>query len=105
MNSTYDRTTSIIYKKEYTLLYKSNAFVSNGRLKLAKNQAILSNTLRLKFFYLKILYSSPTLSSKSNRAHPKKKAKEQVCLYSCDYTINHNENDDENEKIDHIDTT
>ena len=28
-----------------------------------------------------------------------------MCLYSWDYTINHNENEDENEKKDHIDTT
>ena len=28
----------------------------------------------------------------------KKQAKEQVCLYSWDYTIDHNENEDGNEK-------
>ena len=39
------------------------------------------------------------------RYHPKiighilkKWPKEQVCLYSWDYTINHNENEDENEQ-------
>ena len=28
-----------------------------------------------------------------------------MCLYSWDYTINHNENEDENEKTDHLYTT
>ena len=26
-----------------------------------------------------------------------------MCIYLWDYTINHNENEDENDKIDHID--
>ena len=44
---------------------------------------------------------SSTLSSKSNRTYSKKWAKEQVCLYSWDYTINYTENEDENEKRSH----
>ena len=43
-------------------------------------------------------HSSPTLSSRSNRTHSKKYVKERVFLYSRNYSINHNENDDENEK-------
>ena len=43
-------------------------------------------------------YSSSTLSSKSNSTYSKKEAKEQVCLYSWDNMINHNENEDKNEK-------
>ena len=43
-------------------------------------------------------HSSSTLSSKNNRIYSKKYAKEPVSLYSWDYTINHNENDDKNEK-------
>ena len=43
-------------------------------------------------------HSLSTLSSKNNRTYSKKWAKEQVFLYSRDYTINHNENEDENEK-------
>ena len=38
------------------------------------------------------------LSSKNNRRYSKKQAKEQVHLYSWDYMINHNENEDQNEK-------
>ena len=38
------------------------------------------------------------LSSKNNKIYSKKWAKEQVCQYSWDYTINHNENEGENEK-------
>ena len=49
-------------------------------------------------------HSSSTLSSKNNKIYSKKQAKEQVCPYSWDYTINHNENEYENKK-DHIDTT
>ena len=41
---------------------------------------------------------SSTLSSKNNKTYSKKQAKEKVCLYSWDNTINHNENEDENEK-------
>ena len=36
--------------------------------------------------------------------YSKKEANEQVRLYVWDYTINYNENEDENEKRDHIDT-
>ena len=43
-------------------------------------------------------HSSLTLSSKSNRKYSKKQAKEQVSLYSWNYPINHNENEDKNEK-------
>ena len=43
-------------------------------------------------------HSSLTLSSKNNSKYSKKQAKEQVCLISWDYTINHKENGDENEK-------
>ena len=43
-------------------------------------------------------HSSSTLSSKNNRAYSKKQANEQVSLYSWDYPINHNENEDENDK-------
>ena len=38
------------------------------------------------------------LSSKSKRTYSEKQAKEQVSLYLRDYTINHNENKDKNEK-------
>ena len=43
-------------------------------------------------------YSSSTLLSKNNMAYSKIQAKKQVCLFSWDYAINHDENGDENEK-------
>ena len=46
-------------------------------------------------------HSSSTLSSKNNKTYSKKQAKEQVCPYSWDYTINHNENEYENKKRSH----
>ena len=41
---------------------------------------------------------STLLSKKNNSKYFKIKAIEQVSLYSLDYTINHNENEDKNEK-------
>ena len=44
-------------------------------------------------------HSSSMLSCKNDRRYSKKKqAKKQACLYSWDYMINHNENEDQNEK-------
>ena len=43
-------------------------------------------------------HSSSTLSTKNDITRPAKYAKEQVYLYSWNYTINHNNNEDENEK-------
>ena len=42
-------------------------------------------------------HSLSALSSKNNRGYSKELAKEHVCLYSWDYTINHDENEDEKE--------
>ena len=38
------------------------------------------------------------LSTKNNRKYSKKRLKKQVCLFSWDHMINHNENEEENEK-------
>ena len=43
-------------------------------------------------------HSSSTLPSKNNKKYSKKYAKEQVSLYSWDYPINDNENEDKNKK-------
>ena len=43
-------------------------------------------------------HSPDTLSYKNNKTCSKRQSKEQACLYSWDYTIIHNENEDENEK-------
>ena len=60
---------------------------------------MLSNTLRLNFCYLKIIHIlHPRYHPKIIGDILKKEAKEHLCLYSWDYRINHNENEDENEK-------
>ena len=54
----------------------------------------------LNFCYLKIIrilhpcYHAKTIGD----ILKKKQAKKQACLYSWDYMINHNENEDQNEK-------
>ena len=63
---------------------------------------MLTNTPRLTFCYLKIIHILHP------RYHPKiighiltnkqKEKKKKGCLHSGDYTINHNENEDENER-------
>ena len=67
-------------------------------MKLAKNQANAkqhpeAGLLTLENYW----HSSSTLSSDNNRTYSKKQEKEQACLYSWDYAINHNKNEDENE--------
>ena len=63
---------------------------------------MLSSTLRLKFCYLKIIHIVHTsYHLKIIRHIPKNLAKEQVCLYSWDYAINHNENEGIKEKRSH----
>ena len=52
---------------------------------------MLSSTLRLSYWYLKIIHIL-------HPCYDPKQAKGQVSLYSWDYTINHNENEGENEK-------
>ena len=57
---------------------------------------MLSNTLRLNFRYLKIIHVfHPRYHPKITGPILKNKQKN---IYSCDYAINHNENEDENEK-------
>ena len=56
--------------------------------------------LRLNFRDLKIVHIlyPHYYPKKNNSKYSKIKALEQVCQYSLDYTINHNENEDKNEK-------
>ena len=68
----------------------SNNFISNTRLKLAKNQPNSKQHPEAELCCLKIMH---ILHAKIIKR--KKKAKEQVCLNSWDYTINHNENKEE----------
>ena len=81
------------------IFFISNIFISNAKLKLAKNQANAKQHPEAELLLLEnYSHSSSTLSSKNNRIYSKKLAKEQVGLYSWDYEINHHENVDENEK-------
>ena len=74
-------------------------FISNAKLKLAKNQASAKQYPEAELLLFEnYSHSSSMLSSKNRRIYSKKLAKEQVGLYSWDYEINHHENEDENEK-------
>ena len=67
---------------------------------MAKNQTMPSNTLRLNFCYLEIVYiHHPRYHLKIVEHILKNKQKN-----SRDCMINHNENKDENKKLDHKDT-
>ena len=74
--------------------FVSNTFISNARLKLAKNQANAKQHPEAK------LLSLENYSHSSSRYHPKiighilKNKQKNKC--ACIYTINHNENEDEN---------
>ena len=59
---------------------------------------MLSNTLRLNFDYLKIIHILRPRHYPKIIGHTLKWVKEQMCMYSWDYTINHNENEDEKEQ-------
>ena len=77
----------------------SNTFISTARQKLTKNQQNAEQHPEAELLLLEnYSHSSFTLSSKNNRTYSKNSAKEQVRLHSWDYTINYNENEDENEK-------
>ena len=66
---------------------------------MAKNQANAKQHTKAELLLFEnYSHSSYTLSSKNNGTHSAKEAKKQVCQYSWDYMINHNKNEDENEK-------
>ena len=90
---------SLLYFLQLHASLISNTFISNARLKVAKNQANTKKHPEAELLLFEnYSHSSSTLSSKNNRTCFIKKAKQQRCLYSSNYTINHNENEDENEK-------
>ena len=78
---------------DFYAFFISNTFISHTRLKLAKNQANAKLYPEAELMFECYSYSSSTLSSKNNRTYPKKQR-----LFSLDHTINHNENEHENEK-------
>ena len=79
-----------------------NTFINNARLKLTKSQV---NAKQHPETELLLFENYIHIIIQNNTTYSKKIAIEQVRLYSWDYRINHNENEDENEKIDHINTT
>ena len=69
------------YASLHAFFFISNTFISNAKLKLAKNQANAKQhpeVERLTSYW----HSSSTLSSNNSRACSKKNPKEQACLYS-----------------------
>ena len=75
-----------------THFFISSTFISNVRLKLAKINQNLSDTLRLNFCYLKMIFFL------NPHYHPKIIGDIQGRLFKWGYTINNNGNKDENEK-------
>ena len=73
------------YREELThaRFFKSNTFISNARLKLAKNQANAEQHPEAELLLLEnYSYSSSTLSCKSNRTYSKNKQKSKcVCIH------------------------
>ena len=92
------------YKKvfiKYTLFYKQHLYKTPG-WNWQKIKQMLSNNLRLNFCYLKVIrILHQRYHSKIIGHILKNKQKNKVCLYSSDFTIDHNENEDENEKRSH----
>ena len=79
------------------MLFK-NIFIQT-RLKFAKYQANAKYHPEAKPLLVEnYSLSSSTLLSKNNKTYSKKQAKEEVCLYSWYYMINHNQNEDGTEK-------
>ena len=66
---------------------------------------LLLNTLRLTSAIWKLFVFFNHAVIQKNNTYSKNICKKQVCLYSWDYAINYIEKENENEKIDHIDTT
>ena len=63
----------ILYNYEIHAFFISNTFLSNVRLKLAKNQANAKPHPEAEvLLFENYSHSSPMLSSKSNRTHSKK---------------------------------
>ena len=62
----------------------------------AKNQANAKQHPEAEFLTSEKYWHSSSRLSSDNKTYSQKQAKEQACLYSWDYAINHNENEDEN---------
>ena len=89
-------TTSYSCKKIFHIhaFFINNTFISNARLKLAKNQTNAKQHPEAEL----LLLENYSHSWSKNKNIFKKISKRTMYLYSWGYTINHNENEDENEK-------
>ena len=83
----------------------SNTFISNARLKLAKNRANAKQYPKVELWLFEnYSHSSSTLSSKNNRTYSKNKQKNKcVCIHEIMRLIIMKMK--MKKKIDHIDTT
>ena len=67
------KTDILVKTGDNTLLFISNTFISNDRLKLTKNQGHVKQHREAEILlYENYSHSSSTLSSKSNRTYSKK---------------------------------
>ena len=64
----------------YTLFFKSNTFISNARLNWQKIKQMLSNTLRLNFCYLKIIYILHPRNHRKITGHVLKNKRKNKCV-------------------------
>ena len=73
-------------KKTYGIqvFFISNTFISDARLKLAKNQENAKQNPEAELLLFKNYSHSSSTSSNNNRIYPEKEAKEQVRLHSYD---------------------
>ena len=82
----------------YTLFFISNTFISNTRLRLAKNQAKAKQQSEAKMSFSVVNYSlsSSKVSPKNSRRYSKKYTKNKCVCFN--EVINGNKNEAENEK-------
>ena len=74
--------TSPSIRHQSTLFFKSNSFVSNARLKLAKNQVKAKRQPEAELFVFEnYSFSSSTLSYENSKKHSKKCTKTQRRLF------------------------
>ena len=82
--------------KNIHTFFISNTFISNARLKLEKNQANAKQHAESELFLFEIIHILHPLYHAKIIAHILKNKQNSKCI--CIQTINHIENEDENEK-------
>ena len=79
-----------------THFFLKQHFYKQYPAEIGKKKQMLSNTLRLNFYYLEIIHILPPRYHPKTIGHILKNKPKKKCV--CIHTINHNENEDENEK-------